>query len=100
MLRRPPRSTLFPYTTLFRPGRMPPSRNLVSILTGLLVGGHLPNVRRFGGPARWRGRERCENEPPGRLAASTGTLPVARPSNVMGDDVGGGRRGCSCRAGF
>src|SRR2546430_16726202 len=24
MIRRPPRSTLFPYTTLFRSGRMPP----------------------------------------------------------------------------
>src|SRR5690349_23088616 len=26
MLRRPPRSTLFPYTTLFRSGRVPSSR--------------------------------------------------------------------------
>src|SRR5256885_7170364 len=25
MIRRPPRSTLFPYTTLFRSGRIPPS---------------------------------------------------------------------------
>src|SRR2546427_6799784 len=33
MIRRPPRSTLFPYTTLFRspvpPGRQPPSRALL-----------------------------------------------------------------------
>src|SRR5215467_15732398 len=26
MIRRPPRSTLFPYTTLFRPGRLPRRR--------------------------------------------------------------------------
>src|SRR3712207_8336905 len=26
MIRRPPRSTLFPYTTLFRSGRAPPAR--------------------------------------------------------------------------
>src|SRR3712207_740988 len=29
MIRRPPRSTLFPYTTLFRSGRIEPGRGLV-----------------------------------------------------------------------
>src|SRR3712207_8361300 len=37
MIRRPPRSTLFPYTTLFRSGRAPPS-----------PGGALPRLRHAG----------------------------------------------------
>src|SRR3712207_8920629 len=46
MIRRPPRSTLFPYTTLFRSlyarayGRLPD--DLVSSLTGLTEGAHFP----------------------------------------------------------
>src|SRR2546426_11517475 len=34
MIRRPPRSTLFPYTTLFRSGRQFVSRNAPSLLNG------------------------------------------------------------------
>src|SRR5256885_8050675 len=34
MIRRPPRSTLFPYTTLFRSGTPNPSAHSISALTG------------------------------------------------------------------
>src|SRR2546430_5364622 len=63
MIRRPPRSTLFPYTTLFRSGPNPPTRpppgadrSLRAVLGQLLVqrgdegGVHL-------GPARGRSEE-------------------------------------------
>src|SRR5256884_6652913 len=33
MIRRPPRSTLFPYTTLFRSPRLRPARERVALLT-------------------------------------------------------------------
>src|SRR2546429_7074435 len=36
MIRRPPRSTLFPYTTLFRSGSIPEDREHVSLLKGCL----------------------------------------------------------------
>src|SRR3712207_9499179 len=41
MIRRPPRSTLFPYTTLFRSGEPPPVRTrfVVDILSGTSAGG-------------------------------------------------------------
>src|SRR5256885_7934815 len=45
MIRRPPRSTLFPYTTLFRSLRQPP-----------------PDRRRAAGPRR-RGRRRAGSRP-------------------------------------
>src|SRR3712207_8014508 len=34
MIRRPPRSTLFPYTTLFRSVRFPPSHSLRALRSG------------------------------------------------------------------
>src|SRR2546422_6491922 len=38
MIRRPPRSTLFPYTTLFRSPPAPPARRAVSIIgVGVLL---------------------------------------------------------------
>src|SRR2546422_6725761 len=36
MIRRPPRSTLFPYTTLFRSGEIQ-MRRLISVLSGTLL---------------------------------------------------------------
>src|SRR5690242_21157855 len=43
MLRRPPRSTLFPYTTLFRSRITPPSSHSVAVwLPGVARGGLLP----------------------------------------------------------
>src|SRR5256885_11215593 len=38
MIRRPPRSTLFPYTTLFRSVRADATVTFVGLKTGLLVG--------------------------------------------------------------
>src|SRR2546421_8950013 len=49
MIRRPPRSTLFPYTTLFRSARGPHSA---------LVGGGGRDRRRRGAPARPERRDR------------------------------------------
>src|SRR3712207_8863422 len=48
MIRRPPRSTLFPYTTLFRSSLMPPSLdaycrvNVVQSLPAMIVGSKRP----------------------------------------------------------
>src|SRR2546429_1853740 len=42
MIRRPPRSTLFPYTTLFRSGRRPATRGVDRISRG----GAAPHVSR------------------------------------------------------
>src|SRR2546430_12614811 len=62
MIRRPPRSTLFPYTTLFRSG--PPSKTgvLVRARTGLLALGssyspRLPGLAASGSPAGERSEE-------------------------------------------
>src|SRR2546430_6810720 len=41
MIRRPPRSTLFPYTTLFRSGRGRPCRRGLPRLPRFLLGTHL-----------------------------------------------------------
>src|SRR3712207_7036543 len=60
MIRRPPRSTLFPYTTLFRSGRRPAPRSgarrggVAAVRRGRRpVSGHPPS-RRGGGPAGLR----------------------------------------------
>src|SRR3712207_7975118 len=53
MIRRPPRSTLFPYTTLFRSDQL---RHL-SRVGHALVAPHC-NVHRFGLPPSHRGRDR------------------------------------------
>src|SRR3712207_7063815 len=49
MIRRPPRSTLFPYTTLFRSGTVPPRTEIRSTRTGASTppcGGRLRSHRR------------------------------------------------------
>src|SRR5690242_21343748 len=47
MIRRPPRSTLFPYTTLFRSHRRPELKWLLPlVLAGEIPGWSLPGVRR------------------------------------------------------
>src|SRR6476660_10115895 len=56
MIRRPPRSTLFPYTTLFRSHRHP-SRS-----AGIV------------GTARWKGEARTSNVPCPRLEEHTSEL--------------------------
>src|SRR3712207_8713442 len=62
MIRRPPRSTLFPYTTLFRSGE-------VAQGAGRRRGGRLPPLRRAARPrarigARQPAREESEKETP------------------------------------
>src|SRR3712207_7271670 len=61
MIRRPPRSTLFPYTTLFRSSRA--SDYLIEVLLvlsfSLTLAGfaalHLRQAGRYGGPRGWTG---------------------------------------------
>src|SRR3712207_8070368 len=43
MIRRPPRSTLFPYTTLFRSGRV---FRALGMTTGVILSGQTPEERR------------------------------------------------------
>src|SRR5690606_41351880 len=63
MLRRPPRSTLFPYTTLFRSPRRPAGRGHLPPRRRS-PGARLPRVRRpppvRGRPRRTRGSRRSE----------------------------------------
>src|ERR1041385_7017526 len=64
MIRRPPRSTLFPYTTLFRSGRHPVARR--------------DAVRSRGDPARFPGRGRVQvDRKSTRLNSSHGYISYA-----------------------
>src|SRR3712207_3429742 len=83
MIRRPPRSTLFPYTTLFRSAR--PPRQLLRRLEGLRrgAGAVLRGRARAGGdlPAdRLLAAGAAERPPPGHLAlaARHGATDLAR----------------------
>src|SRR5438046_6959192 len=49
MIRRPPRSTLFPYTTLFRSGR---AWDLAKDVSADVTAGN-PHADRFGNPGIW-----------------------------------------------
>src|SRR5256885_11278170 len=49
MIRRPPRSTLFPYTTLFRSGELGVSRHTVTTVYGRLVAEGYAEGRAGGG---------------------------------------------------
>src|SRR3712207_7773265 len=63
MIRRPPRSTLFPYTTLFRSADSRPSVDLVSFARDsdlLLVEATLPRPERSGMRGHLTPRERSE----------------------------------------
>src|SRR2546430_3850720 len=56
MIRRPPRSTLFPYTTLFRSRRSAPARKTLLVLvrvTGFISPPHLQESHSE--PCRWGG---------------------------------------------
>src|SRR3712207_9385469 len=87
MIRRPPRSTLFPYTTLFRSGHG------IFTLSGQLF--HLCSIRQHGidmGPAASLGRE--DDVPsvgrPGGVLVTTrtmGELHVLAGSNVHDEHV-------------
>src|SRR5690606_40955242 len=73
-LRRPPRSTLFPYTTLFRSGRLPVVRH------GALLAGPDPGTARAD-----RGHERAATRPAvsGRRAGSGRPAPGDRKSTRL-----------------
>src|SRR2546430_17659617 len=74
MIRRPPRSTLFPYTTLFRSGVAPghhPVADVALRVAGLQV--HRPGATGVGGGAR---AQRAQAGPGDRLHGAT--LSVAR----------------------
>src|SRR5256885_12827323 len=61
MIRRPPRSTLFPYTTLFRSLSCRVPRTQVFQHQSRSMGGTLPSVPAHGGPAAHAGlRARSE----------------------------------------
>src|SRR5438067_7306424 len=61
MLRRPPRSTLFPYTTLFRSTRIPPRHSQVGLReSGSCQRRHYPEPQR----SRYLIADRCSVEVP------------------------------------
>src|SRR3712207_7412668 len=67
MIRRPPRSTLFPYTTLFRSRELAPcAPHLIRYASGMrqyLLGGSTPNFSPSGTLSRWRTpRSLCRSE--------------------------------------
>src|SRR3712207_7061712 len=72
MIRRPPRSTLFPYTTLFRSGvRGLGAQAVVAALGGLEGRGHGgSNVARGSGAARPRPKTRTSDRKSTRLNSS------------------------------
>src|SRR6266571_8927389 len=102
MIRRPPRSTLFPYTTLFRshrrPGGAPAPHGLrrgggggdpLRDLQEEGAGGHRPERRGAAGGPRIRGRPRS---PPGPAVELQPQAPP-RGDGEPDDRAGGGGRG-------
>src|SRR5687768_18143455 len=81
MIRRPPRSTLFPYTTLFRsrtpvrrPGRARIGRRTSS---SFARGAGLSGEARQGGPSRCSARRRARDRKSTRLNSSHGYISYA-----------------------
>src|SRR5258708_27595898 len=89
MIRRPPRSTLFPYTTLFRSHRAP--RALVAARSPADIHGGLP--ARLGAPAAAlaapHGGDRLDRD---LLLLHRAGLPPAPPPGPAGGWRKGGRR--------
>src|SRR3712207_7388790 len=73
MIRRPPRSTLFPYTTLFRSRRFPLDAGVVHALHGR---------RRRGRSARARRRSRRRQSPPVGLGDRKSTRLNSSHANI------------------
>src|SRR3712207_7695173 len=73
MIRRPPRSTLFPYTTLFRSPRCPPEAALPGPLAGR---GHLEGYPRAAGVNRRKSPGRFAWSALGSTAAGYVPLPA------------------------
>src|SRR5258705_6512018 len=87
MIRRPPRSTLFPYTTLFRSGEGPTARNnhVAGISTVPAVGGHTGNH----GSAVVGGRQRlCRGHQRFALIVHRGRRGWRRRGRVVSDGDG------------
>src|SRR2546422_10197927 len=97
MIRRPPRSTLFPYTTLFRSRRGPMARPAAAWSPGCarLILRHSPMPRRaasLGGLSAFRHN-------PARYAATAGVLLPSRESDwTAGQHPSGGADRTDCSA--
>src|SRR3989441_4988598 len=87
MIRRPPRSTLFPYTTLFRSPRPPAACGARDRRRGRLAG---PSGRRRGGVS---GRDSLGDRP----AVDRGGAAVSRGESVRAERAGCRRRGATGR---
>src|SRR5256884_8366889 len=95
MIRRPPRSTLFPYTTLFRSATEIASREgkeaktVASTtrwpvaLAGAVLAATAVTVLVWLDPGEWRGRVLCGHSPPG---ATNAGVPVLNLSRVAAPD--------------
>src|SRR3989454_9785675 len=89
MIRRPPRSTLFPYTTLFRSQRVPPTthgedrvrlrRQRVTIADPAREPPHMLANRRLKRLPRDRRNERLHGRAEERHGARPGWIPVQNP---------------------
>src|SRR5256885_7383819 len=87
MIRRPPRSTLFPYTTLFRSSNpreirraKHPSRREPSYLTGMLKGPNRSTLRTLG--SRYCCPAYCHNERR-QLRSEEHTSELQSPCNLV-----------------
>src|SRR5260221_6388286 len=89
MIRRPPRSTLFPYTTLFRSGPRPPLRRWALVVGGLLVGvvaaAHADELKQFLKRSAKKSSATApepDADPPPRTPAPATTSPAAAPPGL------------------
>src|SRR2546430_8914108 len=88
MIRRPPRSTLFPYTTLFRSPRGPPSGS--AVLRRVVQRGTTPRARAGAGgnrrgvdPVRGRERALSRGVRPGAGRSEEHTSELQSQSNLV-----------------
>src|SRR3712207_8189933 len=77
MIRRPPRSTLFPYTTLFRSRRPPDFRGRQAPAPAADRGRRAPRGRRGGGELEARRRRRVQDRKSTRLNSSHANISYA-----------------------
>src|SRR2546422_4949414 len=95
MIRRPPRSTLFPYTTLFRSGRVP--RPPCSTLNNLALHQTLVSMRRVQNSSRLvacvQGIARADEPDAGRDSRGVATSPVRGRDNASRHARGSQRLG-------
>src|SRR5256884_8502694 len=83
MIRRPPRSTLFPYTTLFRSGQVQPAHSISAGLDYPGVGPEHAYLRDIG-RADYRGATDDEALTAfGDLARTEGIIPALEPAHAL-----------------